>query len=1492
MPDTQPVPITFERDGASRSRRRLPALAADSAAIEDDSLADRLAIADALARELAYYGLNDQPDGDWQGFLNPQGLSGSELAAHWQDLQRFASEPDSYGQDSSHRRPHLVLFLAFLRLLESSQRRLNQLAQQHLDFYYGSCLGLRSQAAQPDRVHLLAQLAQDAKPVLLPQGTLFDAGKDSQGKALVYRSDEDLLVNRTQVKCLYSVFVDKTTTGIREAREACVESQADPLLAMFALVYGDPANSGRLPSYPPGLEVDGALLDQLGPLLAFVDAGLFCEFQEFRKLMSLKNRRQQTAGADWQAINRVLALIGQAELKDPNFAIQPADSADFWANLKKALNGQAPDVKSVDSRFTLLEDLYWQRERQDVQNFVGGKLHLTMEQFCRMIELKIPVDQDWRIVNTLLEAAAQRRLQQPAYRLLPDDADHPYNHASTAFDANFAVALGSVSLAAFKPLFDSKDVGSDLDRYYAALLRLEQYFYCSWEDFSVLLQARAKDQQSDPKQKPAAAEWERVYAILAVVYANKVYGQRRGQLQALRQGKAQYAALEAMLRLAAGDRGLSAGAALERLAGYWPQDIVGDPVYRKLEAALKDTPPPVLTEDDWQAAVVELELAWRKREGKAPVAQTEEWLNLYTSRDASSIQRADLVGTPRWRTFGQRREAFPFGQPPEPLLGWVIASPLLCLAQGERTVSLTLLFQPGHYDQDAIAELLKDGATDPRRYPFQVEISSAKGWIEPAGVQMQDGNTINPPLPAALCLTLNFGISAPPLAALPDSISPWPILRLRLRSLWQGSADSGHYATPYPLFQSLVLERVLLQVRVAGLSDLLLYNDDGPLPAGKPFEPFGLQPAAGSRFSFAHPELAAKRLQDLTLNLPWMQVPAKDLGAHYANYPDPSSAAPPAAIIAGNASFTVAVSLVDSGLAISLQADASAGGKTAKPALFDAKDAGAASAIAISGLAASLDAQHYSYRAEQAPFQSDGLDGWPRYWRLELNSPDFQHSRYAAVAAAKSVALATAIANKGSTELKPADYQVNPPYTPKLKSFSVDYSAVVEIALDPGDVYAYGRGEERIYYQQAFGLAEIQPEPASGLYHLLPAYPNAGELYIGLENLDAPQDLSLLMQMAEGSANPDLPLPTVQWSYLSGNRWLSLDDGGILADASNGLAQSGILRLRLPQAEAGGLMPGDCYWLRAAVAQNCDAVCDTIAIYAQALAATWLGQDNAPEHLQQPLPANTIVQTAEPLAGLAAVLQPYSSFGGKAGEDAASFELRVSERLRHKQRAVDLWDYEHLILERFPAIYQAKCLPAAVGEPGKVQVIVIPDIHGRLPFNPFEPKATAGQIAEIQDFLQSQVPDLAEVVVRNAHYVPVRLRFAVRFMPGCDAGFYKMRLNDELNRFLSPWAYQDSNDVAIGGKLYANAIVDFLERRPYVDYVAGLKLFKNEDGLGFTWVADPGDGTGYRVQAECPDGVLVADRQHDIDLIEDASFHDEKFTGIGYMKVELDFIVE
>ena len=440
----------------------------------------------------------------------------------------------------------------------------------------------------------------------------------------------------------------------------------------------------------------------------------------------------------------------------------------------------------------------------------------------------------------------------------------------------------------------------------------------------------------------------------------------------------------------------------------------------------------------------------------------------------------------------------------------------------------------------------------------------------------------------------------------------------------------------------------------------------------------------------------------------------------------------------------------------------------------------------------------------------------------------------------------------------------------------------------------YPSGVERIYHQQALaGYAGIQAD-ANGFYRLLPAYDNEGELYIGLQGVAAPQELAILFQLADGSANPDMQPQLVSWSYLSGNQWLSLQNGQLLHDGTHGFTGPGIIRFQLTPALPNTLLPFGLYWLRASVVQGCDSLCDTVAILTQAVCATWVDQNNAADHLDQPLPVQTITKTSNPVAGIASISQPYTSFGGKPAEDDSLFYTRVSERLRHKQRAVTFWDYEQLILQQFPGIFTAKCIPSAlagVGGLGQVAVVVIPDIRNNQPFDPFAPKVSAGMIEQIQAYLADYLPPLAELAVQNPYYVLVRVRFAVRFMPGCEPDFYLPQLSDALDQFLSPWAYDGSSEVPLGGKIYANNIIDYLERLSYVNYLANMELFKSEDGLTYEMIPIPTDGTGYCVQADNPAGVLVSAQMHDIDLITDRDYAQEDFSGIGYMKIQLDFEV-
>ena len=141
----------------------------------------------------------------------------------------------------------------------------------------------------------------------------------------------------------------------------------------------------------------------------------------------------------------------------------------------------------------------------------------------------------------------------------------------------------------------------------------------------------------------------------------------------------------------------------------------------------------------------------------------------------------------------------------------------------------------------------------------------------------------------------------------------------------------------------------------------------------------------------------------------------------------------------------------------------------------------------------------------------------------------------------------------------------------------------------------------------------------------------------------------------------------------------------------------------------------------------------------------------------------------------------------------------------------------------------------------------------------------------------------SQLKVKNPTYVRVLVRLNVRFRDGYNPGYYEEALNKELQQYLAPWAYDQSADIFFGGDINTSLIVNFVEERPYIDYVAAVTIFTSLDGKE---IAPYGPETVF-----APDVILVSDRSHVIGPIPEEGFEEEFFTGINYMKIELDFQV-
>ena len=1223
------------------------------------------------------------------------------------------------------------------------------------------------------------------------------------------------------------------------------------------------------PPGQPDAEVTYDVLLQVQRLVGVVESELGMPlFDDYRALMRLQQQRQAADEADWTRINAYLEKAGRN--RDPNFRLTPQDQTDFPANLRAALNKTPaefarlydglPEVKSIEEVFATYQ------RRPDVADFVRTKLYLPLDDFKAMMQTKVLMDNEWGEINRLLEGAGRRKRSDTAFQL-PDPI-----RTSRNFDQKLAAALGAPDYT----------VTGGLDAYHRSFLAVEQYLFMPAEHVKFMLSVVTREGAATADEW----DWDKVYDILAAAHREKVYARRRDALRALAQtaidanDRAQ--ALAAMfikvldVRAPEGTPQRFVEDSLKRIDAY---GVVADDL-----AYLRDVADGRATAPDWPRVVHILEIAQRNRENfPEPIAETAEWRNLYPAVDARTVLASpttpDEDAAPRWKTFGRGEQARAREPAPAPIVGWALGSPLLALGEGQRTIVLTLGLSasPEHFDAEALRRLLSppNGAgTVASVNPFQVEVSTEKGWAQPATVELSwtTAGMADYPAPPnvdrsklrALVFTLSLGKAQPALTVPNREVhgigAPWPLVRLLLKPNW--NEDDAAYVTHYASLRRLVVMRAHLTVHVDGLTNLSIRNDQSVLDPKKPFEPFGTSAPAGSRFYVGHPELAAKRLDSVVFHITWMGVP-QTFATHYTNY----TTAP------ANASLTAKVALSDGAVVREF---------SNLLALFDAD--------ATQPVARKLAAPSYQGNPETAVSGPADVTEWSRYFFWELGATDFQHAAYPSVASQKSLDLAAAIANKTPTPLVAALYHVKPPVTPKIKSLTIDYDASEERAFDgvvpegmPGNAF----------HVHPFGFAAFTPEEAQGGATLLPRYDLAGELYLGLSGVAPPQNVALLFEMAEGSGNPDLTPAPAQWSVLSGDRWVTLHDGSVLSDGTRGLINSGIVELALRRTAPSTLLPGGLYWIRAAVARAADAVPDMIDVHANAVPATFDDHDNAPDHLRTPLPPGSITAPATPLPGVGDVRQPYPSFGGRMAELDERFYVRVSERLRHKQRALTPWDYERLVLEKFPQIYKAKCLRADPvahpRDPGRIELVVIPNVSNQVTFDPFEPKASADLIRSATDFLRDKTNAFASVVVKNAHYVPLKVRCGVRFMPGQDESFCRKRLNDELNRFLSPWAYEEGADLVIGGNVYANSIIDFLERREYVDYIATLKLFVSEDdGRTFTLVVETDD---YHATPKRNNGVLVAARQHQFDVIAHADYRVEAFSGINYMQIELDFVV-
>jgi hypothetical protein len=125
--------------------------------------------------------------------------------------------------------------------------------------------------------------------------------------------------------------------------------------------------------------------------------------------------------------------------------------------------------------------------------------------------------------------------------------------------------------------------------------------------------------------------------------------------------------------------------------------------------------------------------------------------------------------------------------------------------------------------------------------------------------------------------------------------------------------------------------------------------------------------------------------------------------------------------------------------------------------------------------------------------------------------------------------------------------------------------------------------------------------------------------------------------------------------------------------------------------------------------------------------------------------------------------------------------------------------------------------------PGHVSLVTVSNVRNQNAVDPLRPKTSLITLNSINEYLSSITPPFVKLHVKNPVYEEIRMDFTVRFYAGFDNDFYRNKLDEDLRKFLAPWAYS-AVDISFGGVIHKSVILKFVEDQEYVDFVTCFRM--------------------------------------------------------------------
>lgn len=845
-------------------------------------------------------------------------------------------------------------------------------------------------------------------------------------------------------------------------------------------------------------------------------------------------------------------------------------------------------------------------------------------------------------------------------------------------------------------------------------------------------------------------------------------------------------------------------------------------------------------------------LYWEKDRNILPAAN----LNFITSVRVKDLLNSDT------------RKGLMFGQNGEPqyakALGVVISNPSLLLREGKRCV--TMIFQSENDEWmmklEKIIEKLEldmpDWSKEKILYElfnkvFYITISIQAGWaeIEEYTVKIQDNNLV-----LKFILAEDFPETTECMADVHHFSLPFPALRI------YPNFDAWLY--PYSWLKDFMLNKVIINTSVENASNVLLYNELGQIDNSKPFTPFGLNTERGAWFVIGNYEMSIRNINSVDIQIKWQQLPIDEDGlySYYKSYEQKLD----------NRSFKLGARYLSDYdwhntsnselfyLFSSIKKDAEGSTLAQSRLSNETRLAGIQLDRMVPAL---LPENEYEY----------SIKSRTGYIRFVLEEPEIGMGEqyYRQLFTDRMI---KKVFQKKDTGI------LNPPLNPVIEKITLDYDS-----QDIIDLRKHKAEGTEIFQLYPFGYTSVFSNNESQAMPFVYNLDTDANILFSFSNVKGGEVVTLFLEFYPVNKEcTKQDIPQIVWYWGNGYYWNEASPNTILLDNTQNMIASGHLKIRIPDKIDKSLYDDNgMLWLRAGIKSNEENISELLSVHIN-VGQLVLDTDKRDENIGTG--GKCTLVSEKKLPGIREFKQITSFYDGKDSENDIDMQIRVSEYITHRGKAVTARDFEYLILQAFSDVGKVKCLPGfdcKSDRKGVVSIVIIP-MNESSGSGAYKPLASPYLMLRIEEFLAKYTSAyVQDIDVVNPVYEELLVRCDITFRENYSVALCKTKLNELFNHTIAPW--QEKRVLPdFGYTIDMAAFYEDIMKCDFVENINQLSVIQITNRNEYYTLSEYGQNN-ITISPEQPHIIFVPAKEHIIESNISTGF------GIDEMSVNETFII-